>query len=91
MKTLNKKQKQFLNNYNESDMYSLRDAYGRYSRAKEQAEDEIIKEMESVGGHGYKVCTAGHFIFTCAYKVDDENGTKLVYHTPTARHEFYII
>ena len=92
MKKLTQKQQQMLNNYNNSDMYSLQDLYKTCSVAKTRAEYLIKEEMRKIGGYGYKVCGGNSNCFTCAYCYDSrENGninTHLVYHTAYNRYDF---
>ena len=92
-KKLTKEQQTMLNNYNRAranDSHSLYCVYGSFSQYKARAFDDIKNEMLNNSGYGLYVTTAGTSFFTCAYCVDDENGTKLVYHTPTKKCEFYI-
>ena len=83
-------QQQMLRNYNASNKFCLRDCYNSYSIYKSRAEYSIIDEMQKANGYGYKITGYNSCLFSCAYCIDDENGTKLVYHTPTKKYVFYI-
>jgi len=89
-KNLTKAQQTMLNNYNKSELVYLWQAYDNYSRAKAVAMNTIIAEMDRLHGYAIRITSYSKNFFTCAYLIDDNNGTKLVYHTPTKRHEFYI-
>lgn len=65
---------------------SIFTAYGKPSNRKVQAFNEIKKEMETVGGWGMRITGAGSDIFSCAYKVNCDDGKDyLIYHTPCNR------
>lgn len=71
MKTINantKKGAEFIERYNESNMFRLSNAYGRYSSAKAHAERDCLRQMEAEGGCGYRIIAAGSFTFTAAWK-----------------------
>ena len=70
MKTINnntKKAQAYIYAYNHSDIYSLREAYGRPSTAKIQAEYDCRMMMQSEGGHGYKIIAHCRNFFTVAW------------------------
>ena len=74
MKTLNnntKKAQAFINAYNRSDIFSIREAYGRPSTAKIQAEYDCRIMMQSEGGHGYKIIGYNSSFFTVAWIAGD--------------------
>ena len=90
-KKLTKAQAQMLDNYNNADNSGeLWQVYGNYSRYKAQAQDRIKNEMLTAGGYGLRITAHNSNFFSIAYRLDTENGTQLVYHTPTKRHIFYI-
>ena len=74
MKTLNnntKKAQAYIYAYNHSDIFSLREAYGRPSTAKIQAEYDCRMMMQSEGGHGYKIIGHNCNFFTVAWIAGD--------------------
>lgn len=87
---LTKMQQRFLYNYKTSKNYCLRDCYKNCSIYKSRAEYFILNEMQKTNGYGYKITGYNSCSFSCAYCIDDKNGTKLVYHTPTKKYVFYI-
>lgn len=87
---MTKRQQQIINTYNNSNMYSLSDAYNAYSFYKTRAEQSILNEMQNNGGWGYKVLSANSFQFSCGYLKTDENdgNIKIVYHTANNKLTF---
>ena len=70
MKTLNnntKKAQAYIDAYNHSDIFSLREAYGRPSTAKIQADYDCRMMMQEEGGHGYKIISHTCNFFTVAW------------------------
>ena len=65
---------------------SIYKAYCRPSQRKVDAFNEILKEMQSVGGSNMRITGAGSDVFSCAYQVKDGSDiTYLIYHTPDNR------
>ena len=66
---------------------SIYKAYRKPSAAKVEACDKIKKEMNEVGGYGFRITKAGSSFFSCAYLVNhiadgETKATKyLIYHT----------
>jgi hypothetical protein len=87
---MTKRQMQIINSYNKSNNYSLDDVYTSYSVFKARAEKDILNEMTSVDGWGYKILGANSCAFSCAYlKQDDNDGNiKIVYHTAQNKKVF---
>ena len=70
MKTINNNTKQaqhFINAYNRSDIFTLREAYANPSTAKTRADYNCRMMMQSEGGHGYKIIGYNGFYFTVAW------------------------
>ena len=70
MKTINNNTKQaerYINAYNRSRMYDLRDAYGKPSTEKTRADYSCRMMMENEGGHGYKIIGYNCNFFTVAW------------------------
>jgi hypothetical protein len=60
--------------YKKSGMYSLSDAYGSYSQAKEDAWKYCERLMDSKSGWGLKVITANGYMFTAGFEFCGEEG-----------------
>ena len=74
MKTINNNTKQaqhFINAYNRSDIFTLREAYANPSTAKTRADYNCRMMMESEGGHGYKIIGYNCNYFTAAWMSGD--------------------
>lgn len=70
MKTINNNTKQaerYINAYNRSDIFSLREAYANPSTAKTRADYNCRMMMENEGGHGYKIISYNTFQFSVAW------------------------
>ena len=70
MKTINNNTKQaqhFINAYNRSRIFTLREAYANPSTAKTRAEYNCRMMMQSEGGHGYKIIGYNCNFFTVAW------------------------
>ena len=70
MKTINNTTKQaqyFINAYNNSDIFSLREAYANPSTAKTRADYNCRMMMEREGGYGYKIISYNYNYFTVAW------------------------
>ena len=70
MKTINnntKKAQAYINAYNRSDIFSLREAYAKPSTAKTRADCECRMMMQSEGGHDYKIIGYNCNFFTVAW------------------------
>lgn len=67
IKNTSKKAQAYIYAYNHSDIFSLREAYGRPSTAKIQAEYDCRMMMQSECGHGYKIIGHNCNFFTVAW------------------------
>ena len=70
MKTINNNTKQaqhFINAYNRSDIFSLREAYANPSTEKTRADYSCRMMMQEEGGHGYKIISYNTFQFSVAW------------------------
>ena len=70
MKTINnntKKAQAFINAYNRSDIFTLREAYANPSTEKTRADYSCRMMMENEGGHGYKIISYNTFQFSVAW------------------------
>ena len=70
MKTINnntKKAQAYINAYNRSDIFSLREAYANPSTDKTRADYSCRMMMQEEGGHGYKIISYNTFQFSVAW------------------------
>ena len=70
MKTINnntKKAQAFINAYNRSSIFTLREAYANPSTEKTRADYNCRMMMQEEGGHGYKIIGYNGFRFTVAW------------------------
>ena len=70
MKTINnntKKAQAFINAYNRSSIFTLREAYANPSTAKTRADHSCRMMMQEEGGHGYKIIGYNCNFFTVAW------------------------
>lgn len=86
---MTKKQQAIIDNYKRATARCLDDIYANYSVFKARAERQILNEMESVNGWGYKITGANCNTFSCAYLMTDADGVvKIVYHTAQNKRVF---
>lgn len=74
MKTLNNNTKQaerYINAYNRSSIFTLREAYANPSTEKTRADYNCRMMMQSEGGHGYKIIAHCRNFFTVAWIAGD--------------------
>ena len=70
MKTINnntKKAQAFINAYNRSNIFTLREAYIKPSTRKTRADYNCRMMMQSEGGHNYKIIGYNSSFFTVAW------------------------
>ena len=70
MKTINnntKKAQAFINAYNRSSIFTLREAYANPSTEKTRADYSCRMMMQEEGGHGYKIISYNTFQFSVAW------------------------
>ena len=70
MKTINNNTKQaerYINAYNRSSIFTLREAYANPSTAKTRADYNCRMMMQSEGGHNYKIIGYNCNFFTVAW------------------------
>lgn len=70
MKTINnntKKAQAFINAYNRSSIFTLREAYANPSHEKTRADYSCRLMMQEEGGHGYKIISYNTFQFSVAW------------------------
>ena len=74
MKTINNNTKQaerYINAYNRSSIFTLREAYANPSTEKTRADYNCRMMMQSEGGHGYKIISYNTFQFSVAWIAGD--------------------
>lgn len=71
IKNTSKKAQAYINAYNRSDIYSLREAYANPSTAKTNADYSCRMMMQSEGGHNYKIIGYNSSFFTVAWIAGD--------------------
>ena len=70
MKTINNNTKQaerYINAYNRSSIFTLREAYANPSTEKTSADYTCRMMMQEEGGHGYKIISYNTFQFSAAW------------------------
>ena len=70
MKTINNNTKQaerYINAYNRSSIFTLREAYANPSTDKTRADYNCRMMMENEGGYGYKIISYNTFQFSVAW------------------------
>ena len=85
---LNKKQEEMFQRYCNSSATSLHDVYKSWSDAKERAFGYCLRDMKEHDGQDMRITGANGYTFSCAYRINREDGEYLVYHTPYNRFEF---
>lgn len=66
-----KRASHFINEYNNSYCYSVRDFYKTCSSEKISAENKIKNTMLENGGNDYRILSGNSFNFTCGYKINN--------------------
>lgn len=70
MKTIKNNTKQaerYINAYNRSSIFTLREAYATPSTEKTRADHSCRMMMQEEGGHGYKIIAHSCYLFTVAW------------------------
>ena len=70
MKTINnntKRAERYINAYNRSSIFTLREAYANPSTEKTRADYSCRMMMQEEGGHGYKIISYNTFQFSAAW------------------------
>lgn len=87
---MNKQNQLILNNYRNSECYSLNQKYKTCSFAKLQAEREILQDMQKMNGYAYKIIGANSNSFSCAFIFEKDARKFLKYFTRTKTKVFEI-
>ena len=67
IKNSTKKAQAFINAYNRSSIFTLREAYANPSTDKTRADYNCRMMMQEEGGHGYKIISYNTFQFSVAW------------------------
>lgn len=68
----------------------LHEVYGRFSNAKCNAMEYCERLQRERNGYGGKICSYNTFMFTYGFKYDADDGTHLMYITPSYDYDFLI-
>lgn len=80
---MTKKELEVIRNYKNSDTYSIYEAYERPSYNKERTFEVILREMDEKNGYGMRILSKNTFVYTCAYRFEENGKEYLRYHTPS--------
>ncbi len=69
--------------YKKSTAHSLRDVYGRFSAAKENAWRYCEDLMQMFDGYGLKVIASNGYMFTAGFMFEEDGKTMFMYITPS--------
>ena len=67
IKNTTKQAERYINAYNRSSIFDLREAYANPSTEKTRADYSCRMMMQSEGGHGYKIISYNTFQFSAAW------------------------
>lgn len=70
IKATTKKGQAMINSANHYEGYSLRDVYGNYSYAKENAYNYCIAQCAKENGYNFHICSHNTFSFSVAWETD---------------------
>lgn len=85
---LTQKQENMFRKYCNSSATSLHDVYKTWSNDKEEAFKYCLSDMKEHGGQDMRITSASPNFFSCAYRINRDDGAYLVYHTYANRFEF---
>ena len=79
---MNKRDTWTVEAYNNSTATTLRDVYGRYSQAKEDAYMDCIRLKVEMNGRDFRIVGASAYLFSAGFLFENEQGeTCLMYIT----------
>lgn len=79
---MNKKQTGIYEQWLKSNNLNLYDCYKKPSEAKLDAEWRIIYACRQMHGKRFRILNYNTFTFTCAYSVEKDGKTLLIWHSP---------
>ena len=80
---MTKRQRAIVDSYYSSTITELGECYHKFSERKRQAYNNCVAQKRLDGGDDFRIMSYNVNIFTVGYTID--NGTKLVYITPTKK------
>ena len=80
----------FLQSYEHSKFYDIRECYEHPSTAKIDAEFYCYNKMNSQAGFGFRIMSYNSFSFTCGWLTEGENGVQTL-HVETASNSYIIV
>jgi hypothetical protein len=69
--------------YKRSTATSLRDVYGTYSRAKDEAWDYCKELMYKFNGYGLRVISSSRYMFTAGFMFEEDGKEMFMYISPS--------
>ncbi len=86
-----KKAKEYINNFEKSNVYSIWQAYDKPSRNKARIFDEWQEIARQHNATNFKITTFSKFVFTLGFVTTNENGeTVLNYITPSQNYQIVL-
>ena len=80
---MTKRQRAIVNSFYDSTTRYLCDCYHTFSESKRLAYNYCVEQFHLDRGDDFRIISYNTFMFTVGYTID--NGTKLVYITPTKK------
>ena len=80
---MTKRERTIVNGYYDSTTRDLGKCYHTFSELKRQAYKDCVHQYLMDNGDDFRIISYNTFMFTIGYTID--NGTKLVYITPTKK------
>ena len=79
---MNKKQTRIYERWLASNNLNLYDCYKKPSESKLDEEQRIIHACRQMHGKRFRILSYNRFTFTCAYAVEKDDKTFLIWHSP---------
>lgn len=71
----------FIYRYDKSNKHTIYEAYNSPSTEKVQTFYELVEKMKELGGRDMRITGAGSNYYSCAYLLDEDSDTYLIYET----------
>lgn len=71
----------YIYNYSKSTCTDIYDAYEKPSSYKVRSFMELLEKMKNLGGRDMRITGAGSNYYSCAYLLDEDYDTYLIYET----------
>lgn len=88
---MNKKQARIYEQWLRSNNLNLYDCYKKPSESKLDAERSIIYSCRQMHGKRFRILSFNTYSFTCAYSVEKDGKTLLIWHSPYHTEVFEIL